>query len=399
MFLAHTNIDDCPQIEDNKIRIRAECVRVIYQNRIPSLVSVLVASFLPIIVGLQEETRPVTLLSVLVLWVYVAINWVLCRWFNRSVLTERQMVRWGLVFYVEHFALAVLLTSIFSYYVLIGVEGAVEYLILVTLGFSAGSVSAFHQMKWAPPIFITSSVSPQIIYHFSQGTRSNSIIAIMLMIILVFMCVISFEQHKTWIRTLALSLELEAEKKKADLIARIDLLTGLFNRRAFYEIAPKFIEQGRRHHRPVSIVMLDIDHFKTVNDKHGHGVGDRVLASIAKCLKTHIRSSDVVGRLGGEEFALLLPETDRSGAVALVEKLRKAVSDLSFSEESDHFHVTSSFGIVSTEDMEGPLEGLLTMADWALYQAKEQGRNRTIIFEPTVHATTGAPEQANQLAS
>nr|WP_320116807.1 diguanylate cyclase [uncultured Desulfuromonas sp.] len=366
---------------DQNVRITAECVRVVYQNRIPSLVSVLIASFLPFAVGLLPQTRTGTFISVCLLWLFVAANFALCHWFNRSDLPDKDAVKWGRFFYVEHFFLAMLLGSIFFYFVVNGIEGAPLYLILVSLGFSAGSVSAFHQLKWAPPIFMATIITPQVVYYFLQQSKSSNVVAVMLLIILVFMSIISLEQHKNWIKTLALSFELESAKKEAEWIARIDLLTGLYNRRAFYEVAPKFLGNAKRYKRPVSVIMLDIDYFKNINDAYGHAVGDTVLVKIAELLKTQLRGSDLVGRMGGEEFAILLPDTDQDGAFILVEKLREKIKQLSFDECGFNFNVTSSFGLVAYSGADESLDALLKKADAALYQAKNEGRDKTIVFE------------------
>nr|WP_320050914.1 GGDEF domain-containing protein [uncultured Desulfuromonas sp.] len=364
------------------LRIYAECVRVIYQNRIPSLVSVLIASFIPLVVGLGVETRTVTLISVSILWFFVVANFMLCHWFNKTALSDEATVKWGTFFYVEHFFLAILLDVIFFYYVFQDIDGSLFYLVLVSLGFSAGSVSAFHQLKWAPAVFIATTISPQIIFYLLQPSRSSHVVAVMLLIILVFMSIISLEQHKNWIKTLALSFELDAAKREAERIARIDLLTGLYNRRAFYEIAPKFIENARRYSRSVSLVMLDIDYFKNINDTFGHSVGDRVLVKVAELLSSQVRGADSVGRLGGEEFVILLPETDEEGAYALVEKIRNQVRCIHCDEVDGVLEVTASFGVVTCRNNDESLDSLLKKADEALYLAKDQGRNKTVIYQP-----------------
>ncbi|WP_321494673.1 GGDEF domain-containing protein [uncultured Desulfobacter sp.] len=257
-------------------------------------------------------------------------------------------------------------------------EGSLLYLIMVSFGFSAGSVSAFHQLQWAPPIFITSSMIPQIIYFLSLQSKSNIVVAAMMAITIIFMSIISMKQHKNWIRTLALSFELQVAKKEAERIARIDILTGIYNRRAFYEIAPKYIAAAKRSNSPLSVVMLDIDHFKSINDTYGHAVGDMVLASIANMLKHEIRESDIVGRLGGEEFVILLPDSDRNGAFKIVERLRQKVQIMNF--PGYDFNVTSSFGIVVNTAHES-IDHLLKNADSALYDAKNRGRNQTVVYE------------------
>jgi len=192
------------------------------------------------------------------------------------------------------------------------------------------------------------------------------------------MSIISMKQHKNWIRTLALSFELQVAKNEAERIARIDILTGIYNRRAFYEMAPKYIAAAKRSNRPLSVVMLDIDHFKSINDTYGHAVGDIVLVSIANMIKHEIRESDIVGRLGGEEFVILLPDSDRDGAFKIVERLRQKVQSMNF--PGYDFNVTSSFGIVLNTAHES-IDRLLKNADSALYDAKNRGRNQTIVYE------------------
>jgi len=360
------------------IHIYAECVRVVYQNRIPSLLSVLIVSVIPLVVGLHEKTRTVVLILVSILWGYLFLNSFLCIRFNRSKISDQDTVKWGIHFYIQHCLLALLLDSIFLYLQINRVEGSLLYLIMVSLGFSAGSVSAFHQLKWAPPIFITSSMIPQIIYFLSLQSKSNIVVAAMLTITIIFMSIISMKQHKNWIRTLALSFELQVAKNEAERIARIDILTGIYNRRAFYEMAPKYIAAAKRSNRPLSVVMLDIDHFKSINDTYGHAVGDIVLVSIANMIKHEIRESDIVGRLGGEEFVILLPDSDRDGAFKIVERLRQKVQSMNF--PGYDFNVTSSFGIVLNTAHES-IDRLLKNADSALYDAKNRGRNQTIVYE------------------
>lgn len=162
--------------------------------------------------------------------------------------------------------------------------------------------------------------------------------------------------------------------------AHTDPLTGLANRRHFFESADAELARSRRYEAPLSLLMLDIDHFKEVNDAHGHRAGDRVLQKLAQTCLEVLRNVDVVGRVGGEEFAILLPETAREGAVEVAERLRAAVEAAEVvREEGVPIRVTVSIG-AATLAGNANLDTLMSQADDALYDAKHRGRNRVCYF-------------------
>lgn len=167
-------------------------------------------------------------------------------------------------------------------------------------------------------------------------------------------------------------------------LAMHDELTGLLNRRSFIqEMDREYGRVMRRPDYPVGLLMLDIDHFKRVNDSYGHAVGDVVLKAFADCIDRQLRENDVFGRLGGEEFAVLLPETDRDGVARVAEKLRSAVEGLETRTGNAGIHITTSIGAAGLHrDDERPDEALV-LADQALYQAKHMGRNRVVIYSDT----------------
>ncbi|WP_022927277.1 diguanylate cyclase [Patulibacter americanus] len=177
----------------------------------------------------------------------------------------------------------------------------------------------------------------------------------------------------------AVSLENVGRHEEAEREAHTDPLTGLANRRRFDELLAAAVDQAGRDGRPVSLLALDLDRFKNVNDQYGHGIGDEVLKATAKTLHDAVRGNDVAARLGGEEFAVLLPRTDGEGASILAERLREAVADLAVPvSEDDVVRFTTSVGIATLEgdQLDGPR--LIAAADDALYQAKRGGRNRTV---------------------
>lgn len=171
----------------------------------------------------------------------------------------------------------------------------------------------------------------------------------------------------------------QANKQLEELSIR-DPLTGLHNRRFLHDSLEKEISRAKRYKDDVTCVMLDIDHFKTVNDTWGHDVGDEVLVSVANYLIQSVRDSDIVARMGGEEFCLVLPSTKPESALAFIERLRVDISLIEFEANGECFSVTCSFGVAHlTEDLDTQNQ-LLKRADQALYKAKTQGRNRVVEF-------------------
>jgi len=165
--------------------------------------------------------------------------------------------------------------------------------------------------------------------------------------------------------------------------ARTDPLTRLFNRRGFRELLDLELERARRSEHEVTLLAGDLDHFKAVNDRSGHQVGDAVLQRIAHVLESARRPSDTVARVGGEEFALILPDTDQAGGLALAERLRRAVLD-EFGR--DEVPITISFGLASFPGHGETAASLVHAADDALYLAKESGRNRSVAFNRDIPA-------------
>lgn len=160
--------------------------------------------------------------------------------------------------------------------------------------------------------------------------------------------------------------------------ANRDYLTGLYNRRIFRDLANQALSLSIRNHNSVSLALFDVDDFKSINDRHGHAVGDSVLRLVADAILSACRKSDEVFRFGGEEFVIVLPETGREGALRVAEKIRESIEGLSKSDKAWPCEVTISGGIATMVDAANDLEGLLRTADTALYRAKSQCKNRVI---------------------
>lgn len=170
--------------------------------------------------------------------------------------------------------------------------------------------------------------------------------------------------------------KVENQREQLHKMAMTDQLTGLHGRHFLAETAPRTIAEAYRHGTPLSMVVVDIDHFKQINDEHGHNFGDRVLQNVAGALQDQCREEDLVARFGGEEFVILLPHCERASAGEKAERLRGAIE----AQDNDGVAVSASFGVAALSlDITEDFERLFSRADKALYSAKEAGRSRVVL--------------------
>jgi diguanylate cyclase (GGDEF)-like protein len=286
-------------------------------------------------------------------------------------------------------------------------------------GFELEAISAFHEGRaethryegeaenvfvYAAPLRMEAACLP---CHQQQGYKEGDIRGGVSVRYEVHETAQLYRRHKTWalglgaaaaavflvtVNLLVWRLGGSVSKAQAKLeeLAMRDELTGLHNRRYFFERLGEELGRARRHARPLALAMIDLDHFKLVNDQHGHWAGDRVLRRVAKLILENSRAHDTVARYGGEEMALILPETDQAGALALAEKLRAAVEAREFDiGRNEPIRLTISLGLVCLDTAgreNGDVDSAIKRADQALYRAKEAGRNRTALFEAQVEA-------------
>ncbi len=173
---------------------------------------------------------------------------------------------------------------------------------------------------------------------------------------------------------------LRQSEDKYRRLANLDALTVLNNRRFFYELAIIEMRRVRRYRHPMCILMIDIDRFKKINDRLGHLAGDQVLTWVARCLEEFLREVDIIGRFGGEEFIVLLPETDEEQGKGVAQRLCRQFADADFEIRNEHIHITVSIGLSSFEP-ESTLDSLIDHADQAMYAAKQAGRNRAFVWK------------------
>jgi diguanylate cyclase (GGDEF)-like protein len=180
-----------------------------------------------------------------------------------------------------------------------------------------------------------------------------------------------------------LLLRVHRDEQEMRSLASYDSLTGLLSRHAFFDNANNYVSLAQREHRPFSVMLIDLDHFKLINDRYGHPAGDAVLKLFADVANSVARRSDIVGRLGGEEFAVVLPNTTAAEAVEFSQRLHTAINQAVLTFNDSAIRYTASIGLTEFEtDSEDSIHDLLARADLALYQAKRSGRNQTAIFCP-----------------
>lgn len=178
------------------------------------------------------------------------------------------------------------------------------------------------------------------------------------------------------------NLELENLSGHLQQLANTDELTGILNRRAFIADADKEIKRAHRHDQPLSLLMMDLDDFKLINDSFGHETGDKVLKLFTDCVEFSKRSYDIFGRIGGEEFVILLPQTAHEAACELAERIRDEVASLSLTIKGQTIRITVSIGVTQMMPQENSVLTMLSRADSMLYSAKRSGKNQVLSALP-----------------
>lgn len=197
------------------------------------------------------------------------------------------------------------------------------------------------------------------------------------------LCIIDTQPRSFDAEQLALMEDLAAmalDELELRLCATTDSLTGVMTRRAFRQEASRLVALSLRHGHDLSCILLDIDRFKAINDGYGHAGGDAVIRAVVQTMKERIRATDLVGRIGGEEFAILLPSTAEAGALEVADKVRAAIEATPIPIGPESVRVTASFGVARLDEGAQDLDMLLGRADQALYDAKRAGRNQTTVW-------------------
>ena len=296
--------------------------------------------------------------------------------YHRSAPQHRTPVRWEGVYWVT----LVFTSAVWGIgaFLLMSRDSLLSQVITLffTIGMAGSAISAYSAYRSMTLVAVGLVLLPTALWLLSQPGSEQRLLAITTLAFAIFVVRATRELSDALQSLLRLRRELEIEHRIASNAARTDELTGLNNLRAFKEQADTMLAYTRRHGLPLCALMLDIDHFKQINDSHGHAVGDRVLQAVATQLKTTLREADLCGRLGGEEFGVLLAGADLNEARQIAEKLRMAIQAIALPANDTTLHVTISVGVAEAATACPDTTILLAQADAAMYRAKSNGRNQ-----------------------
>lgn len=249
---------------------------------------------------------------------------------------------------------------------------------LFTVGMSVSAVSCYSAYRYLTLASMALVLLPCTLWLLVQPSSMQVGVALAVLVFSTFVVSATRKFSDALEKAFRLTRQMERAHNISTRAAQTDELTGLMNRRAFFEHAQLLYAQCRHNQQPLCALMLDMDHFKQINDTYGHQAGDQVLRQIGGVISASFRKADVYGRLGGEEFAVLLPNTSLETARDIAEQLIKSISGL----VSEPVHgLTASLGVASTHALDQDLHGLMNTADKALYRAKALGRNQVAVAE------------------
>jgi len=355
--------------------IRAERLRfVLIQSKLPIIFSPVAALILSVTLwNTVEAMRLMVFTGGLLL---IAVQRVLAtRMFPRPVPSGSALRRWEWI-YIGSIMLVDLWWGIGALFLIVpgaGTESAIvfAFVMLMAGGHTAsysvhGPTVVLGVLALALPITIAFALQPDTFH------RALAFVALMFI-------AASFRSVRTlryfFGRTYRLAYDLQQARDRAERLASIDMLTELINRRAFYEIGETELARHARSGESLALLMIDIDYFKSINDRYGHGGGDAAIRALADVVRTQLRAGDIAGRLGGEEFAVLMPGAVLDEATQVAQRLAERVASTQTPYEGQVISYTLSIGVAQWQPGES-LDALVARADDALYRAKRGGRNR-----------------------
>ena len=257
------------------------------------------------------------------------------------------------------------------------------------IGMASAAVAVYSVHVWAVMLTILALVLPTTLdFALQDSMQERLMAAAAILFMIVAYRSLRITNHFVQ-RSYSLSNELQRAKEHAETLARTDFLTGMNNRRSFYDLCQTPFRLARRHGEDLAVILFDIDRFKKINDEYGHAVGDEVIRTLARIVTRTGRESDVAGRVGGEEFAILLPQTNAKNAHELAERLREQMERSVVHLGNREVKFTASFGVAQMAAGCESLEALVASADGAMYEAKERGKN--CVFVATPPARQDAP--------
>jgi diguanylate cyclase len=355
--------------------VHADTLALLFEQSFPALYqSLVIASILCwTLWGRLDSVKLLTWLGLLVASALVRLAMYLL--YFRAKPVGQAILAWERP-YAATLMLSSLIWGVGMVWLMPPVESVERYVILFFVaGLVGGSMITYSAHRAMTIGVMLSVLSPSMVWLFFQPSRMSVGLAVASATFMVG-AMRGTKVLTTAMRgRLLLSYELKHANQIADRMARTDELTNINNRRAFMELGEQTTRLCQRQRQPLSALLIDVDHFKQINDTYGHSAGDLVLKQIGSLMAQQFRAADVCGRIGGEEFAVLLADTDAQAAISVANKFRQAVASTTLQWQGHTLQVTVSIGVASHN---ADLGALLQRADAAMYQAKNSGRNRVI---------------------
>jgi diguanylate cyclase (GGDEF)-like protein len=363
-----------------KKHIRIEKIKLLYSNSLIPILLSAVASFFLVAALWYSAVRMQLLIWLGITNVLAIMRVALLAQFKRVNPQGEDILKWESIYSIT--LLMMFLSWSLGLIWIMPRENLAAVFILNTfsIGLAGAAISWYSPLRYLQMATISVALLPMIVVLFSLNHEQTFWVGIAACCMYVSCVLTSMSLQKTFTGNLELAYDLEKARLQAENMAHTDALTGLNNRRAFFDKAQLLFDLCKRNHQPVSALMLDIDYFKKINDNYGHAVGDMALSSLARLLKNNLRDTDLLCRFGGEEFVALLPNTTVEQAEEIANLLKKEMMNTTVVLTQDSvLSLTASFGV---SDVGDTLEDLLSHADKAMYRAKNGGRNRVISYAP-----------------
>lgn len=359
-------------MEAKQQHVLTEKIRLLYINSlVPAILSGVAAIFL--VAALWSTANQQSLILWLCITVFLAIIRVsLLLSFKHKKPIGKQILKWEKPFSITLFT--VFLTWSIGVLMVTPRDNltAIFIVSVFSIGLAAAAISWYGYIRYVQIGTICMALIPIITVLLTHGQPETLWVGIAACFMFLSCISTSNIFQKTINGNLELAYDLEQSIRSAEISARTDVLTGINNRRAFFEMAPSLLKQCHKKELPASIVMFDVDYFKKINDAFGHAGGDFALQHVAGLLKSQLRRSDISCRFGGEEFAILLPNTNLGEAKITAEKLRAFIEATPVVYARKEILLTASFGVA---DIGETIDEILNNADQAMYSAKRDGRN------------------------
>jgi len=357
-------------------KVQADKLKLLYHQSFPAVFYSLMASFIYASILWLKVDHDLLFIWLSAIAISSLIRLFLFLAYRKKKPQGEDVLKWEQPYYITLMLSSVIWGGgvIFLSYKLPFLYQVITYFIL--MGMAGSALTVYSAIRYFSVSTVTVILMPVTIWFLFIDQYLALMMSLLgiLFVLSAFRAtgVLSDTLHFSYMLTHALS----RAKEEAERLASIDMLTEINNRRAFTELAKAQIEYCKRHEYPVSAIVLDVDHFKDINDKYGHASGDVALKYLSTILQNLTRPSDIIGRIGGEEFAILLTSTDINDAITVAEKLKNWVADNPVQIADEYFSMTISVGV--TSDASYDFENLLKKADQAMYKAKSAGRNQVV---------------------